>query len=103
MLATEPRRPGSFYLSSELQQQVFPREAAMQLDADRQSFARHSNRYRDPGESPQIQPLRMPHRVPIIFFSADSPIPYSPVLEKAAVPQVADIIAMARKLAGGGA
>ena len=34
---------------------------------------------------------------------ADSPIPYSPILEKAAVPQVADIIAMARKLAGGGA
>jgi acetoin:2,6-dichlorophenolindophenol oxidoreductase subunit beta len=33
---------------------------------------------------------------------ADCPIPYSPILEKAAVPQVADIIEMARKLAKGG-
>ncbi len=32
---------------------------------------------------------------------AESPIPYSPVLEKAAVPQVADILLAARKLAGG--
>ena len=33
---------------------------------------------------------------------AESPIPYSPILEKAAVPQVADIVAMARKLVRGG-
>jgi acetoin:2,6-dichlorophenolindophenol oxidoreductase subunit beta len=33
---------------------------------------------------------------------ADCPIPYSPILEKAAVPQMADIIEMARKLAKGG-
>ena len=32
---------------------------------------------------------------------ADSPIPYSPILEKAAVPQTPDIIAAARKLAQG--
>ena len=32
---------------------------------------------------------------------ADSPIPYSPILEKAAVPQTPDIIAAARKLALG--
>ena len=32
---------------------------------------------------------------------ADAPIPYSPVLEKAAVPQVADIVAAARRLAQG--
>ncbi len=32
---------------------------------------------------------------------AESPIPYSPVLEKAAVPQAADIVAVARKLALG--
>jgi pyruvate dehydrogenase E1 component beta subunit len=32
---------------------------------------------------------------------AESPIPYSPVLEKAAVPQIPDIFAAARKLAGG--
>ena len=32
---------------------------------------------------------------------AESPIPYSPVLEKAAVPQTLDILAAARKLAGG--
>ena len=31
---------------------------------------------------------------------AECPIPYSPILEKAAVPQVADIVAMARKLVG---
>jgi acetoin:2,6-dichlorophenolindophenol oxidoreductase subunit beta len=32
---------------------------------------------------------------------AEAPIPYSPVLEKAAVPQVADIVEAAAKLAGG--
>ncbi|HXW19539.1 MAG TPA: alpha-ketoacid dehydrogenase subunit beta [Roseiarcus sp.] len=32
---------------------------------------------------------------------AESPIPYSPVLERAAVPQVADIVEAAAKLAGG--
>ena len=32
---------------------------------------------------------------------ADCPIPYSPILEKAAVPQTADILAAARKLAEG--
>ena len=32
---------------------------------------------------------------------AECPIPYSPVLEKAAVPQVADIVAASRKLARG--
>jgi pyruvate/2-oxoglutarate/acetoin dehydrogenase E1 component len=32
---------------------------------------------------------------------AETPIPYSPVLEKAAVPQTPDIVAAARKLAGG--
>jgi pyruvate dehydrogenase E1 component beta subunit len=32
---------------------------------------------------------------------SESPIPYSPILEKAAVPQVADILAAARKLASG--
>jgi pyruvate dehydrogenase E1 component beta subunit len=32
---------------------------------------------------------------------AESPIPYSPVLEKAAVPQTPDIVAAARRLAGG--
>ncbi len=39
---------------------------------------------------------------PIIRLGgADSPIPYSPILEKAAVPQTPDIIAAARKLALG--
>jgi pyruvate dehydrogenase E1 component beta subunit len=32
---------------------------------------------------------------------ADAPIPYSPILEKASAPQVADIVEAARKLAGG--
>ena len=32
---------------------------------------------------------------------AESPIPYSPVLEKAAVPQTPDIVAAARRLARG--
>jgi pyruvate dehydrogenase E1 component beta subunit len=32
---------------------------------------------------------------------AEAPIPYSPVLEKAAVPQVEDIVAAARRLARG--
>ena len=32
---------------------------------------------------------------------AEAPIPYSPVLEKAAVPQVGDIVSAARRLAGG--
>jgi acetoin:2,6-dichlorophenolindophenol oxidoreductase subunit beta len=32
---------------------------------------------------------------------AETPIPYSPVLEKAAVPQTPDIVAAARRLAGG--
>ncbi len=32
---------------------------------------------------------------------AESPIPYSPILEKAAVPQIPDIVAAARKLARG--
>ena len=31
----------------------------------------------------------------------EAPIPYSPVLEKAAVPQVEDIVAAARRLARG--
>ena len=39
---------------------------------------------------------------PIIRLGgADSPIPYSPILEKAAVPQTPDIVAAARKLALG--
>ena len=32
---------------------------------------------------------------------AETPIPYSPILERAAVPQVDDILQAARKLAGG--
>ena len=32
---------------------------------------------------------------------AESPIPYSPILEKAAVPQIPDIVAAARRLARG--
>jgi len=33
---------------------------------------------------------------------ADAPIPYNPILEKAAVPQEADIVTAARRLVGEG-